>query len=340
MVGMKKYIQITSYEREKIFMYLLQGKKYREIGRLLDRSHTSIKREVERNSLKLNKHREVEIEYLPSKANELSAKRRSETRGSSLLDPAVRQYVVSKLNRHWRPEQIAGRLKLKAPKNYVCTETIYKFIYAKENKELRLWEFLRKSHKKRQPLFSRKKQQAKRLQIPNKTGISERPEEAGLRLTLGHLESDLMEGVKTSKDVVSVTCDRKARYLTMDKLPNKESKPRIAVLNSRLEKLPPVLKKTITFDNGSENFYHEDLTKQNNIKTYFCQAYHSWEKGTVENTIGLVREYIPKKTDLSQVTQTDLNAVALELNTRPRKKLGFYTPEEIMLNEVEVVHFT
>lgn len=337
---MKKYIQITQSERDRILLYLASDKSFREIGRLLDRHHTNIKREIERNSFEVVEGKEIKVEYLPSKASELAFIRKSKSKASNLSDPAVKSYVTSKLNRHWSPEEIAGRLKEFAPNCYVSYETIYKFIYAKENKELRLWEFLRKSHTKRQPLFSRKQQRVKRLQIPNKTSIADRSKEANLRSEIGHMESDLMEGSRSSKDVISVTTDRKTRYVILDKLKTKESKPRIKVLNDRLERLPSVLKRSITFDNGSENFYHEELTKQNNIKTYFCNAYHSWEKGTVENTIGLIRQYIPKKTDLSKVNQADLNAIALELNNRPRKCLGFYTPEEIMYKEVQVVHFT
>lgn len=331
LVDMKKFIHITQNERDLISVYLAQGKGFREIGRLLGRDHKAISKEVNLNSVEGKTGERV---YLPSRASEEAFKRKSRTTSSKLSDPAVQRFVISKLNRHWSPEQIAGRLKLKAPNSYVCTESIYKFIYSKETRDLRLWEFLRKSHKKRQSLFSRKQQRLKRLQIPNKTNIESRPEEANLRVDVGHMESDLMEGVKTSKDVVSVTTDRKAKYLMLDKLPNKESEGRIKVLNNRFDKLPSVLKRSVTFDNGRENYQHEKLTKQNGVKTYFCNAYHAWEKGTVENQISLIRQYVPKKTDLSQINQADLNAIALELNNRPRKLLGFYTPEEIMLKEV------
>jgi len=166
-----------------------------------------------------------------------------------------------------------------------------------------------------------------------------RREAANLRLEVGHMETDLMGGPRTSKDVVSATVDRKSRFLYLDKLEGKESKKRIEILNQRLRKLPSILKQTMTFDNGTENYYHEELIKKHGIQTYFCNPYHSWEKGTVENTIGLVRQYIPKKVDLSNITQTDLNSIALELNTRPRKRLGYFTPQEILYKFTGVVHF-
>jgi IS30 family transposase len=336
---MKNYKQITQNEREEIYLYLGQGKSYREIGRLVERHHTTIKREVIRNSYEEKTRKDVTTKYQPTKATKISDKRRTETRRSKLTDPSVQNYVIDKLSRHWSPEEIAGRLKLKAPESYVSMESIYKFIYEKENKGLRLWEFLRKSHKQRKNLFGRKQQRLKRLTIPNKINISERPEVANLRLEVGHMETDLMEGLRTSKDVVSATVDRKSRFLYLDKLESKESKKRIEILNQRLKKLPSILKQTMTFDNGTENYYHEELIKKHGIQTYFCNPYHSWEKGTVENTIGLVRQYIPKKVDLSNITQTDLNSIALELNTRPRKRLGYFTPQEILYKFTGVVHF-
>ena len=135
-----------------------------------------------------------------------------------------------------------------------------------------------------------------------------------------------MEGSKSSK-AVSVLVDRKSGYVLLDMLKNKEAFPKAYSVVSSLKYLP---KRTITFDNGSENHRHELVSALTGCKTYFCNAYHSWEKGTVENTIGLVRSYVPKGTSLESVSKTDLKTIELELNNRPRKRLGYLTPYEVL----------
>jgi IS30 family transposase len=329
---MKPYKHLGKPERELIFLYVNQGKSLREIGKLLGRSHVTIGREIKRNGVYLDNIDKPN--YFPSQADGFAIRKRLGSKKSKLDAPAIQRYVIDKLTRHWSPEQIAGRLKIAIPDCAVSYETIYKFIYDKSNRSLRLWEFLRKAHGRRQLIFSRKIQTAKRLAIPNKTSIEQRPKEANLRLKVGHWESDNMEGSRTSKDAVSVTTDRKSLYVLLDKLPSKETKYKISSLNERFSKMPAILKRTITFDNGSENYDHQKLVKQNGVKTYFCNPYHSWEKGTVENTVEVVREYYPKGMNLSQIDQKDLNAVERELNNRPRKKLGFYTPTEFVYKEI------
>ena len=336
MVGMKNYTQITHKEREMIFLYLNQGKGFRGIGRLLGRSHTTIEREIRRNSLKRNGDGGCleEFGYLPLPAAKLSVKRRKDGRRRKLDDGSIRSFVIGRLNRGWSPEQIAGRLRLRAPNCAVSHETIYQFIYGEETRSERLWEFLRRGRKRRQLLFSRKSRCLKRLRIPNKVPIEQRSNEANLRLEIGHLESDLLEGKRNLKGAVSVVVDRKTRYVAMDKLPSKESETRVAALINRISNAP-FFPRTLTLDNGSENYYHERIAKETGCQTYFCNPYHSWEKGTVENTIGLVRSYIPKGADLRDTTPTDLNTISWELNNRPRKVLGFYTPLEVMYNQVD-----
>lgn len=332
LVGMKNYTHLSLKERELVFLHLNQGESLREIGKTLNRHHATILREVARNSIVGGK--QGGGKYSPSLATSFVKRRRQESRRGKLDDLSLRHYVLGKLNRGWSPEQISGRLKLKAPNCYLSYETIYQFIYASENKPLRLWEFLRRGRQRRQSLYSRKANTRKRLMIPNKTSIECRPEEANHRLTLGHWESDLMEGRRVNQKVVAVTVDRKSRYLLLAQLEGKEATPRAKSLIEQLAKTT-ILPKTLTLDNGSENFKHELITKYLGCQTFFCHAYHSWEKGTVENTISLVRSYIPKGTDLELITKTDLNTIAWELNNRPRKILGFYTPFEVLYNRVD-----
>lgn len=224
-------------------------------------------------------------------------------------------------------------MKLKAGNVSVSHETVYKFTYDRENKHLRLWEFLKKKHPKRRSKHDRRVKQSKRLEITGRTRINWRPKEANGRTKIGHWESDLMEGTKSSKDVVSVEVERRSRYTSLAKLENKEALNKLNALNQQLGKLPNSMVRSITFDNGSENYYHQDAAENLNCKTFFCNPYHSWEKGTVENSIGLVRQYIPKGTDLSIIDQSDLNHISWELNNRPRKVLEYYTPREVIRKE-------
>lgn len=319
---MKNYCQLSLQERELIFLYQGQGKSNREIGRLLGRDHRTISREWQRNR---------EGRYSPSLAQERYKERRKERQAGKLSDPALRNYIIAKLGKHWSPEQISGRLKLKVPKLTVSSESIYQFVYAKENSRLKLWDFLRRRHPKRQ-LFNQRKIKCP-LVIPNRVFIEQRPEKINLRKEIGHWETDNMEGLKKIPDAVSVTVERKSHLVRLFKLANKQKEEKSSSLLTQFDQWPRNLTKTFTMDNGTENYEHEKIARALKCQTYFCHPYHAWEKGTVENTIGLVRQYFPKKTDLSKINQADLNWVAWELNNRPRKVLGFYTPSEMLYKD-------
>lgn len=328
MRGMKNYHHLTIHEREKIKLLFTQRKSLRAIAKRLGRDRKTIGRELDRNCGSLGRSA-----YCPTEAQKQAVKRRAQSKTKKLDRGHLRTYVVGKLNRGWSPETIAGRLKGIHSQTTVSYETIYKFVYAKGNHGMRYWEFLPYAHKRRELFGGRKSQSDKRLVIPNKTNISERPEEANQRLIVGHLESDLMEGAKKTGSAISVTVDRKSGFVMLDKLTTKQSDERIGTLIKRLKRYPAPFRKTVTFDNGKENYNHEQLIEDTGCQTYFCNAYHFWEKGTVENTIKLVRSWIPKRSDLTKITQTDLNIIGWELNNRPRKRLGFRTPVEVILQE-------
>lgn len=322
MWDMKNYHHLNQNERELIFLSLGQKKSYRQIADLIGKDQRTIGREIRRNGLE---------KYSPSLAQDLTNKRRKESKRGKLDDSLVRKYIIGKLSRHWSPEQIAGRLRLKRSDLSVSTESVYQFIYARENKRLRLWEFLRRRHPKRQ-LFNQRRLKAKN-RIPNRVLILERPQEANLRQKVGHWETDNMEGIKTVPDAVSVCVDRKSKLVKIDKLKSKKARNKKNSLINQFNRWPSSLIKTLTMDNGAENYEHEKVARALNCPTFFCNPYHAWEKGTVENTIGLVRQYIPKKTDLSETTKAELNQIAWELNNRPRKTLGFLTPSEVFYRE-------
>ncbi len=334
-LDMKNYTHLTTAERELIYLYHGQGRSTREIGTLLGRSHRSVGRELQRNS-RLDEST-GRILYSPFRAERMSDQRREGSKITKFeTDPALSSFVIKKLVLGWSPEQIAGRLKLKAANCPISHETVYQFIYARQNKDRRLWEFLRRGHKRRQVKSYRKASSYKHLEIPGRTFIDERSQEAAQRLSFGHFETDDLEGLRSQREAVSATVDRKTTYLLLDKLESQEAAVKARALTSRLARFPLSWVKTITFDNGRENSRHLDVAERLRCKTYFCHPYHSWEKGTVENTIGLVRSFLPKKTSLKGVTQVELNTIAYVLNSRPRKKLNYYTPEEAVYNEIKI----
>lgn len=327
--GMKTYHHLNIHNREQIKLWQSQGYSLREIAKKLGRDHRTIAREVKRNHPGLGS-----LSYCPSIAHHKSVTRRKSSKQYKLEDGALTSYIIRRLGKGWSPEIISGRLKKTHSQINVCPETIYRFIYSKSGRRDRLYEFLHRGHRRRQLWSGRKAQARKKLEIPNKINISERPEEANQRRAVGHLETDLMEGIRVTGGAVSVTVDRKSGLVLLDKLRSKESDERIQVLINRLKAFPQRMRKTVTMDNGTENTRHEQMVVQLGCQTYFCNPYHSWEKGTVENTIGLVRSWVPKGTDLTTITQVDLNAIAQELNHRPRKRLGFLTPAEVLLQEL------
>lgn len=322
---MKPYLRLSQEEREQMFLFLHEGYSLREISRRLGRSHTTISREL----------RGIPPDdYSPVAAHTCANTRRHQSDRKKLDDPMLRSFVVRRLGEGWSPEQIAGRLKHIHASVVVGYETIYTSIYHGPWKHERLWEFLRRGHKKRARWMDRRVHTGKRVIIPGRISISERPLDVQGRTTLGHWETDLMEGSRQTHHVVSATVERKSGAIMLDKLSSKESCGKLDALITRCSRIPFHIRKTMTFDNGIENAEHRRL-RSIGMDTYFCAPYHSWEKGTVENTIGLVRQYYPKGGDLTHVTQQDLMTVSQALNDRPRKRLGYKTPNEVLLEEAE-----
>jgi transposase, IS30 family len=322
MWDMNNYRHISQSEREVIYLSLHQGKSYRDIGKILKRDHRAIEKEIKRNGIPGKDPRQT---YSPSNAQKISEERRKESKRGKLDDPVLQNYVIRKLGSLWSPEQISGRLKKKVPNLSLTAQAIYDFIYAKENKKLRLWEFLRRKHPKRQ-LFNEGRVKTKA--IPGRIFIEERPIEITERKKAGHWETDLMEGVKSERECLSVFTDRKTGLLIGEKLPDKKAETKKDSTLKLFERKPKYLIQSITQDNGVENYEHQRVGAELKCPTYFCHPYHPYEKGTVENTIGLIRQYIPKKTPLSTVTKSDINKIFWDINNRPRKRLDFLTPSE------------
>lgn len=313
--------QISLSERQFIELWLFNGQKIREIARQLNRSVPSISDEVKRNS---NLGR-----YHALTAQKKSEQRISSSRSkNSLKKDWIVDYSINKLRCGWSPQQIAGRLKREHSKTIICHETIYRYIYAHPEKQL--VQYLVRNHR------YRKRKSSNWLPhrgISNKTSIHDRPEEINSKTTFGHWELDTVEGKGHSGEIITAL-KRKTRYYDALKIPNIDSEYGIWAQRELLIKHPSEAARSATFDNGKENYNHTKLN-QLNIKTYFFDPYCSWQKGSNENHNGILRRYIPKKTDFSTFTQLELDAIIEEINNRPRKCLNYETSREAFKRELK-----
>lgn len=320
---MRTYKHLSLVEREKYYALKAQGLSLREIGRRLGRFHTTLSREFRRNA-KYGKP------YIPCVAQRWSERRgERQRRKAPLKSPLVFLYVRKHLREdQWSPEIIAGRLPIDYPGNNVDDETIYRYIYLPRNHRFDYRQFLTLKRKKRMKKLGRK---VRRLgKIPNAISIDLRSKSVLRRKKPGHWETDNMEGKRSDKTVLSITVERMARITMLAKLANRKSKTKTVALAGRLTTLPEVFRQTITEDNGAENTNHQQLTNATGMSVFFCHAYHSWEKGTVENTVGRIRRFFPKGESLDQISDQEIAAVEWKLNNTPRKCLQYLTPYEKM----------
>ena len=326
---MEGYHHLTHDERVKIETLRAEGLGVSEIADRLCRPRCTISRELRRNG------------NLDGTYNVKSAQRRASQRCRGkpprLIIPAGPaqpqgnlewQALMDGFDRGWSPEQIAGRFALEHPGATLCHETIYRFIYSKEQRSERLWQNLPRGHAKRR---KRKERSAIRAKIPGRTGIEQRPAAANERSEVGHWEGDLVCFSKC-REVVLHVVERSVRFGIALKLFSKEAQPLIRALIAAFDQLPSILRETITFDNGSEFSAHQLLNEELGIDTYFCHSYALWEKGTVENQNGVLRRYLPRKTDMSGLTQDELTEIREEMNDRPLKCLGWKTPREMLFS--------
>ena len=243
------------------------------------------------------------------------------SRRCKLKTNALQSFVIERLKKGWTPEIISGRLTLQSIYPQISHEAIYQFIYQEKQE---LIEYLPRKHKTRKPKYPKRKQPTK---VTDKTMITDRPECINNRSEVGHWESDSVES-SNRKNGLNVLIERKTRITHITKLNSKKSIDTFKAIKKRLSKHPENLVKSITYDNGSENALHLETNQQLNAESYFCLPYHSWEKGAVEQINSLIRGYIPKKTDISEISGVEIYKIEKLLNNRPRKCLGFKTPYE------------
>lgn len=328
---MGKHKKIDKKERGMIARLLAEGKKIREIARILCRAVSTISEEVKRNRV-WNGDRFV---YEAIVAQEESEIRKSNAgQREPLKNDWVYRYVTEHLRDNWSPEQISGRLKREHPlvkSRTVGMETIYRYIYHPENTEEGLWEYLPRGQKKR------KKQKGRgvhKSHIPDRVSIHERSEKINKRKEFGHYEGDTIEGIRSVGDGVHTEAERVSRMFFALKVSAINSEETSIAQVKIFEQLPKKARKSTTLDNGRENHLHMKLTETLAMKTFFADPYSSWQRGTNENTNGLLRRYLPKHTDFSTITQEELDEIVLEINMKPKKVLQFQTPLEVFTSYI------
>lgn len=321
-----KYTRIKFEERELIYKSLAEGKSQSDIAKKLDRDPSVISREIRRDSMDRNTYR-------PSRAD-IHAKLQSLKRKKKyklVENQNLAKIIEDKIKLRWSPEQVSGTLKKlfpKTPSLHISHETIYRYIYSIKDKEHResLISGLRRNRKRRR---LRKEESKNRTSIRNLISIHQRPKEVEGREEPGHWEGDLIIG-KDHKSAIGTLVERTTRFTIIVSLQGERSSKAVCqAFAAVFGVLPSHMKKSVTYDRGSEMSGHQWLTRVTGVPVFFADAYCSWQRGTNENTNGLIRDYLPKKTDFRKVTDRVLLDIQNALNERPRKTLEYFSPSEI-----------
>ena len=322
------YKHFTIEEREKLQLMWWERQSIRAMARALKRSPSSISRELKRN---FPPERKV---YAPRLAHERALrKRKNRGREDRLKNNDIREYVIKHLKRRWSPEQIAARMRIDIGER-ISHEAIYQYVYAQIHREG--WGYLRPGHEDLR-LYLRRRQKrrlkkgARRCQRvfkPKGASIDERPDVVTERIRIGDWEGDTVES-SDHKPGINTLVERATGLLYITKLRDRTSRTTTDAVISRLYALPWKARRTLTLDNGPENQDWQTLEAQAGLRCYFAHPYRSCERGTNENTNGLIRDYFPKKTDFTTIPDEAISFVEKELNARPRKRLGYLTPLEV-----------
>lgn len=305
-----------------MFGLLAKKKSLRCIAKKLGRHHSTLSRELDRNAKYGRK-------YIPCVADRFAVRKALKQRfRAALKNPEVFLYVREKLKLGWSPEIISGRIEKDHPGQSINPETIYKYIYSKKAKRDKLFKYLEFGRKKRRVKTGRKVQRVSR--IKGATSIDLRPKSVDKRKISGHWETDNMEGTKTDKKVLSITLERVTRVTLLTKLKNRKSITKSKAVITRVDEYPDTVKLSLTADNGPENTKHKMITNKLGIPVYFCHAYHSWEKGSVENRIKRIRRVLPKGESLDTISEEKIQQIEHWLNSTPMKCLDYLTPYEKM----------
>ena len=313
------YGHLNIDEREVILKMQAQQIGMRQIGERLGRDASTISRELRRNVSSTG-------EYKPHLAQRYYHKRRQASKAPYRLEEDVflRAYVEKKLKEYWSPEQISGRIR-KDQGIPISPLTIYSWTYRNRIEGGEFYTYLRQNHRRRR---KHRRGEDRRGQIPDRRMIDKRPKVVNERRRIGDWEGDTVEGCKGS-GFIATHVERKTRYTVAVKVADKSAPTVTKATISAMKNLPPEKVKTMTFDNGKEFAGFKELERGLDMRSYFARPYHSWERGTNENTNGLLRQFFPKGLDFGTILQLDVDMALELLNNRPRKCLNYRTPTEV-----------
>jgi len=328
---MKQYKHLTIEEREIIQLMLWKKQSVRTIAKALNRSPSSISREIDRNQ---PPKRRV---YTPRLAQERAIINRSKRGERKLLKSSeLREHVISHLKLGWSPEQIAGTSPEK-----ISHEAIYQYIYAQIHRNG--YGLLRTNCEGLRPYLARRKKRrikkgmrtSYRIEKGPLPSIEDRPKDIDLRIDIGHWESDLIVS-KQSKFKLKTINERLSGLVFIEKIENGTIEKTNEAVIKRLSSVPEKQRKTLTMDRGSENLGYQEIEKELNVNCFYAHPYSSWERGCNENLNGLIRRYLPKKTDFKTISKKQIKQIEYLLNSRPRKRLGWKTPYEVFYKKTGV----
>jgi len=316
-----KYRQLTLEKRYQISALIKAGLNQKEIALEIGVHPSTISREFRRNN---NKVRGYSAEI----AQVITAKKHKEKSKRFSLTKPIEKYIRAKLKQDWSPEQISGRMKLDTGVS-VVHETIYRYIYANKKNGGKLYKYLRHRNKK---YHHRSNEYRSRGTIIDRVMIGKRPKIVEKKNRIGDLEIDTVVG-KNHKGFLVTVVDRKSKFVLIKKVPTKEAQ---IVTDALIEMIQPIkgITHTITSDNGKEFAYHKQVSAALDTDFYFANPYHSWERGLNEHTNGLIRQYLPKKSEFLHVSKEEIIMIQDRLNHRPRKVLNYKTPYEVFFSEM------
>jgi IS30 family transposase len=318
------YRHLNIDERESILKMLSEQKNMTDIAELLGRNKGTLSRELSRNLSSTG-------EYKPHLAQRYYSKRRDGSKQPYRIEQngRLRQYIRNKLKRYWSPEQIAARLEIDhpdTPQMGVSPLVIYNWVQRDKESGGSYYTYLRQGHRKRRKKHGSLRNQG---QIPDRRPISERPKAVDSRQDIGHWEGDTVVG-KSHGSFVATHVERKSRYLLVGKTYDKTAESINVTTKQLFRKIPRSIRKTMTFDNGKEFAGFKALEKSVGFCCYFADPYSSWQRGTNENTNGLLRQFFPKGTNFNEISKAEIDKAASLLNNRPRKCLNYRTPHEVL----------
>jgi IS30 family transposase len=311
---------ITSIQRNELSVLIQAGIKQKEIARILNKDRSTIFRERERNSKEDGKYH-ARIAKRQTKERRIRANQRFRKIENNIL---LKNKIVRMLQKYWSPEEVSGKLK-----NMIGKDSIYNFIYTERPD---LVKYLRCTKGKLRRKIGTGLRTKERKEMENKRNISNRPPVVEARKRLGDWEGDTIVSTGNKGSVLLTINERKSGYVLISKIKGRKSELVLKETKRRFERIPKDKKKTVTYDNGSEFAEYEMIEKETGMDVFFANPYHSWERGSNENTNGLIRQFFPKKTNFDNVSEKEIKKVERLLNNRPRKRLNYLTPKEVFLN--------